>query len=189
MSFTTVAFFVFLLAGIVVYYVLPKNVQWIWLLILSYIYYFTFSIKASLFMVFATVTIYFGGIWLQNIQNTGDRYLKNNKETLSREDKKAYKESLRRKKRWVLFLILLLDFGMLAVVKYSNFAIENINSVLGLIGKEPIGLLGMVQSVELSFQKALKSQRSFLSQSIHQVLRLRSVTMMRISHLSRVLRY
>ena len=38
MSFTTVAFFVFLLAGIVVYYVLPKNVQWIWLLILSYIY-------------------------------------------------------------------------------------------------------------------------------------------------------
>ena len=50
MSFTTVAFFVFLLAGIVVYYVLPKNVQWIWLLILSYIYYFTFSIKASLFM-------------------------------------------------------------------------------------------------------------------------------------------
>ena len=86
MSFTTVAFFVFLLAGIVVYYVLPKNVQWIWLLILSYIYYFTFSIKASLFMVFATVTIYFGGIWLQNIQNAGDRYLKDNKETLSRED-------------------------------------------------------------------------------------------------------
>ena len=151
MSFTTVAFFVFLLAGIVVYYVLPKNVQWIWLLILSYIYYFTFSIKASLFMVFATVTIYFGGIWLQNIQNTGDRYLKDNKEILSREDKKAYKESLRRKKRWVLFLILLLDFGMLAVVKYSNFAIENINSVLGLIGKEPIGLLGMGLPLGISF--------------------------------------
>ena len=139
MSFTTVAFFVFLLAGIVVYYVLPKNVQWIWLLILSYIYYFTFSIKASLFMVFATVTIYFGGIWLQNIQNTGDRYLKDNKETLSR------------KKRWVLFLILLLDFGMLAVVKYSNFAIENINSVLGLMGKEPIGLLGMGLPLGISF--------------------------------------
>ena len=102
-------------------------------------------------MVFATVTIYFGGIWLQNIQNTGDRYLKDNKETLSREDKKAYKESLRRKKRWVLFLILLLDFGMLAVVKYSNFAIENINSVLGLIGKEPIGLLGMGLPLGISF--------------------------------------
>ena len=151
MIFTKVAFFVFLLVGIVAYYVLPKNVQWIWLLILSYIYYFTFSIKASLFMVFATVTIYFGGIWLEKIQNTGDRYLENNKETLSREDKKAYKGSLRRKKRWTLFLILLLDFGMLAVVKYSDFAIENINSVLGLMGKEPIGFLGMGLPLGISF--------------------------------------
>ena len=39
MSFTTVAFFVFLLAGIVVYYVLPKNVQWIWLLKLYILFY------------------------------------------------------------------------------------------------------------------------------------------------------
>ena len=47
----------------------------------------------------------------------------------------------------------------------------------------------MVQSVELSFQKVLKSQRSFLSQSIHQVLRLRLATMMRIFHLRRVLKF
>ena len=40
---------------------------------------------------------------------------------------------------------------MLAVVKYSNFAIENINSVLGLIGKEPIGLLGMGLPLGISF--------------------------------------
>ena len=49
-------------------------------------------------MVFATVTIYFVGIWLQNIQNTGDRYLKDNKETLSREDKKAYIKALEERK-------------------------------------------------------------------------------------------
>ena len=40
---------------------------------------------------------------------------------------------------------------MLAVVKYSNFAIENINSVLGLMGKEPIGLLGMGLPLGISF--------------------------------------
>ena len=60
MSFSSVGFFAFLLVGIIVYYVLPKNIQWVWLLILSYLYYFTFSVKASLFMVFATVTIYAG---------------------------------------------------------------------------------------------------------------------------------
>ena len=36
-------------------------------------------------------------------------------------------------------------------MKYSNFAIENINSVLGLIGKEPIGLLGMGLPLGISF--------------------------------------
>lgn len=66
MSFTTVAFFVFLLAGIVFIMFLPKNVTVdMASYIKLYLLIFTFSIKDSLFMVFATVTIYFGGIWLQ----------------------------------------------------------------------------------------------------------------------------
>ena len=47
----------------------------------------------------------------------------------------------------------------------------------------------MVQSVELSFQRDLRNQRSFLNQSTHQVLRLRLATMMRIFHLRRVLKF
>ena len=34
MSFTTVMFFLFLLVGIIVYYALPKKIQWAWLLII-----------------------------------------------------------------------------------------------------------------------------------------------------------
>ena len=45
------------------------------------------------------------------------------------------------------------------------------------------------QSVELSFQRDLRNQRSFLNQSTHQVLRLRLATMMRIFHLRRVLKF
>ena len=49
-------------------------------------------------MVFATVTIYFGGIWLQNIQNTGDRYLKDNKETLQEKIRRLIKKALEERK-------------------------------------------------------------------------------------------
>ena len=42
---------------------------------------------------------------------------------------------------------------------------------------------------ELSFQRDLRNQRSFLNQSTHQVLRLRLATMMRIFHLRRVLKF
>ena len=50
MSFAVVGYFAFLLIGLVLYYVLPKKIRWIWLLALSYIYYFTFSIKTSIYM-------------------------------------------------------------------------------------------------------------------------------------------
>ena len=49
MSFTTLHFFLFLAMGVLIYYLLPKKLQWVWLLVLSYLYYFTFSIKTSVF--------------------------------------------------------------------------------------------------------------------------------------------
>ena len=151
MSFSSVGFFAFLLVGIIVYYVLPKNIQWVWLLILSYLYYFTFSVKASLFMVFATVTIYAGGIWLESIQKKADAYLAVNKAVITKDEKKAYKEKIKKNKRWVLLLIILLDFGMLAIVKYTDFAIENINVLLGKFGAEPFGLMNLGLPLGISF--------------------------------------
>ena len=48
--------------GVLIYYLLPKKLQWVWLLVLSYLYYFTFSIKTSVFLIFTTVVTYTGGI-------------------------------------------------------------------------------------------------------------------------------
>ncbi|MDO5381663.1 MAG: MBOAT family O-acyltransferase [Eubacteriales bacterium] len=151
MSFSTVAYFLFLIIGIVVYYVIPRKYQWIWLLIMSYGYYFTFDVKTSLFMVYATVTIYVCGLVLDNIRVKSDTYLKNNKETLTKEEKKKYKESVKRKKRLVLTAGVILDFGMLAVMKYTNFAIENLNSIITRLGGEPIALVKWVLPIGISF--------------------------------------
>ena len=79
MSFTTVMFFLFLLVGIIVYYALPKKIQWAWLLIMSYAYYFTFSIKTSLFMVFTTIVVYAGGRWLDKVNTESEAYLSEHK--------------------------------------------------------------------------------------------------------------
>lgn len=151
MSFSAIGFFVFLFVGLILYYVLPKNIQWVWLLILSYLYYFTFSVKASLFMVFATVTIYIGGILLETIQNKGNKYLADNKGTITKEEKKAYKEKIKKNKRLVLLLIILLDFGMLAAVKYTDFAIENLNFILSRLGIEPFNLVKIGMPLGISF--------------------------------------
>ena len=121
MSFAVVGYFAFLFIGLIVYYVLPKRVRWVWLLALSYIYYFTFSIKASVYMLFTTVVIYIGGVWLDKIIKESDSYITANKAAMSRDEKKIYKEKTKKKKRIALTIILLICFGQLAVIKYSEF--------------------------------------------------------------------
>ena len=96
MSFTTLHFFLFLAMGVLIYYLLPKKLQWVWLLVLSYLYYFTFSIKTSVFLIFTTVVTYTGGILLTRMNESSKAYLAANKETLDRAAKKAYKEKVKK---------------------------------------------------------------------------------------------
>lgn len=49
---------------------------------------FTFSIKTSIYMVFTTVVIYMGGIWLDKIITDSNAYLTANKASMSKEEKK-----------------------------------------------------------------------------------------------------
>ena len=152
MSFTTVIFFLFLLVGIIVYYALPQKIQWAWLLIMSYAYYFTFSVKTSIFMVFTTLVVYAGGRWLDKVNTESEAYLAKNKKELSREEKKAYKTAVKKKKRRISALIIVIAFGVLATVKYCNFAIENINAILSLTGStNTLSFLDIALPIGISF--------------------------------------
>ena len=99
MSFTTTVYFVFLLIGLVFYYLIPKNYRWTVLLVMSYIYYLSYRLKAVVFILFTTITVYLLGIMLERIQNGADAYLAQNKQVLSREEKKSYKNKIKYKKR------------------------------------------------------------------------------------------
>lgn len=134
MSFTTMLFFVFLAVGVFIYYIIPKKMQWIWLLILSYLYYFSFSVKASIFMIVTTVTIYAAGLVLDDIQAKSKSYLAGVKETITREDKKKYKEKVKRNKRLVVAAALTVSFGILAVLKYAGFVAGSLSDLLRAFG-------------------------------------------------------
>lgn len=72
-------------------------------------------------------------------------YLAANKETLDRAAKKAYKEKVKKNKRRVVVAMLLLCFGLLGVVKYLNFVIENIDALVLAVGHgqyfEPVSII------------------------------------------------
>ena len=141
MSFTTALFWIFILIGVVIYYILPSKVRWVWLLVLSYLYYFSFNVKNSLFMVAASLVIYLAALAMERIQDRSDVYLKEHKAEIDREQKKKLKNSVKHKKRIILVIAVLINFGVLAVLKYGGFITGNITAVLNKIGIDKTCLL------------------------------------------------
>ena len=56
MAFASTGFLIFLLVGVIVYYLIPKRFQWIWLLILSYYFYLCSGVKTLGLIITTTVT-------------------------------------------------------------------------------------------------------------------------------------
>ncbi|MGN8920628.1 MBOAT family O-acyltransferase [Lachnospiraceae bacterium HCP28S3_F9] len=116
MSLISMEFLLFVGIAAVGYYLIPKQYQWIWLLIFSYIYYASSGVKLLFFLLYTTIITYGTGRLLEWIDCN---------QANSKEEKKRRKA----RKKAILTGCLVLNFGMLAVLKYTNFVVENINAV------------------------------------------------------------
>jgi D-alanyl-lipoteichoic acid acyltransferase DltB (MBOAT superfamily) len=152
MLFTTYRFIFFILILFLVYYIIPRKFQWKLLLIASYVFYSFAGIKYLIYILATTLSTYLISRKLNQIQEQQSAYMKENKVALSREERKAYKATMKSKQRVWLVLCLVLNFGILAVIKYTDFAITNVNGLLRLFqtGKE-LSLLGFALPLGISF--------------------------------------
>ena len=130
MSFVSYEFIAFIAVLFVAYYLLPKKVQWPLLLIASVAFFLLDDWRNVIFIGVTTVTTYGVALWMEKINKTQKAYLAEHKAELDKEQKKAYKAKMKAKKWHVLLLGLLLNLGILAVTKYTNFVIDNINGFL-----------------------------------------------------------
>ncbi len=111
MSLSSTQFILFVILSAVLYYTVFKKIQWQWLLVVSYVYYIASGYKNIVFILGTTVITYLSACLIQRIND-------NNSDRSSAQ------------KKLVLIMALLLDFGILAVLKYTNFVIFNINEFL-----------------------------------------------------------
>ncbi|MBP9988947.1 MAG: MBOAT family protein [Ruminococcus sp.] len=95
----------------------------------SLAFYLLSSIKGIAFIVATALTIYLATLWIDKITSGQKLYFKQNKESLTKEEKSKIKAKNARKKRAILICTLLLNFGVMCVVKYSHFAIDTVNSL------------------------------------------------------------
>jgi alginate O-acetyltransferase complex protein AlgI len=124
MLFNSLAFFLFFPIVTVIYFVLPHRVRWIHLLLASCVFYMAFIPVYILILFFTIIIDYVVGILIENA--TG------------------------KKRKWFLVLSLVSNIGVLAVFKYYNFFIGNLNGLFA--GSDnPLPLLNIVLPIGLSF--------------------------------------
>jgi D-alanyl-lipoteichoic acid acyltransferase DltB (MBOAT superfamily) len=132
MSYTSFNFILFVLAAVIVYFVFPwKKYRWTILLAASMIFYALAGYKYSAFIVFTAMSTFLIGLWLERVTNDASALLKSKKTEWSRDEKKAFKEKLKHRKRLIMTLALVLNFGVLAFLKYYNFFSGSLNDLLG----------------------------------------------------------
>lgn len=116
MSFASAEFFIFLAVLLLLYYVLPKKMQWVLLAIGSAFFYMYADKVSIVFIAYSVLVAYLVG--LSNSQNLArqEKYLQEEK-FLSPENIKAYKKSCEKVRKEVLGLGIVFVLGMLILLK------------------------------------------------------------------------
>ena len=127
MSLISVEFLFFCLALLVLYYVLPDRFRWMLLLAASLIFYCLSGPKYLIYILISATVSYTCARCIEQRSVTRDIYLKEHKEELGREEKKAYKATVKKKQKLLLFLCMLINVGILATIKYLDWGIAYFN--------------------------------------------------------------
>jgi alginate O-acetyltransferase complex protein AlgI len=128
MLFNSIEFLLFFPIVSILYYILPHKYRWLHLLIASCVFYMFFIPVYILILFFTIIIDYFAGILLEETRDA---------------------------KRKKIFLIcsLVANIGVLAVFKYFNFFIDNVNTLIeGLnISTNALPYLKIILPIGLSF--------------------------------------
>lgn len=106
MLFNSINFLCFFPIVLILYFILPKKIRYIWLLICSYFFYMCWNPKYILLIGFSTVITFAGGVLC---------------------------EKFRKHKKLFLVFVILANLLLLCFFKYTDFIVNNMNSILGVL--------------------------------------------------------
>lgn len=138
MSITSLSFLIFVVFTLLIYYLLPKKLQWIVLLAASGVFYLAGGLKTSFYIIITSLTVYGATYLMQRISDNQKKYLKQNKETLSKDERKAYKNKCQSRRKAIMICTVIFNFAILCVFKYCHFAVDQINGILSLFNANQI---------------------------------------------------
>ena len=138
MSLTSLIFLSFCIVLVLVFYAVPKRWQWMVLLIASLLFYSMTGIRNVLFILITSLTTYGATLQMQALGDRQKQWLQENKKTATREEKTAFKNGIKKRRKNWMVLTLVINFGIMCTFKYVHFALEQVNAVIGIFHGTPI---------------------------------------------------
>ena len=131
MAVFSLNFIAFVGIAVLLYYLVPRKYQWMLLLIFSILfYYISGGLKAGIFIVITIANTFYGALTIERITEKTRQTIKNSEHPLTRDEKKAIRAKARDKRHKIFLLSLLINLGMLIVLKYANFFTVNVDGLL-----------------------------------------------------------
>lgn len=153
MSFTSLQFLVFLAVCFFLYYIIPKKFQWVLLLAASYFFYFQAGSFYPVFLLVTTFSVYGTTLWVEHLQNRAASVEKAMKDAGDgREERKKYRDKMKKKQKMWIVICLIFNLCILAVLKYANFFVDNVNRVVSMAGRTgEISFVNIILPLGISF--------------------------------------
>ena len=127
MTIVSLPFFLFVAALVLLYYLAPGKFRWVVLLLGSCLFYWLNSGLLLLVLLGTALLSFLIGLWIETLNDRLRRELKERGGELSKEEKKARKDAVKKRSKAILLLGILLVLGALLFLKYFNFFTENLN--------------------------------------------------------------
>lgn len=162
MLFNSYNFLIFFPIVVLIYFLIPQKIKYIWLLIASYYFYMCWNAKYVLILLFSTAITYASGILITKANNCKDE-----------------RKRIRKKKIFVA-LSFIINLSILFMFKYFDFAVDNINQVLGHLNMKllnptfdvvlPVGISFYIfQALSYTvdvYRKDVEAERNFLKYAL-----------------------
>ena len=151
MAFTSAWFLLFAAITLLVYYSVPKSMQWWVLLAASYGFYAYAGVQYLLFILFTTLVSYVVARIMRSRIEAEDTFVEANRDTLEKSERKAYRAREKKKRFSILLVGLLLTLGVLAVLKYTGFVLSEISAVMTAFGYKGLSIPSLLLPLGISF--------------------------------------
>ena len=149
MLFTSSTFLLFLALLLLVYGIIPQKYRWFVLLTGSMTFYAFAGVFFLIYICSTIVITYICTMCIKRLRAKRDVKIA---EASEKEIKRSIRDKSKSASKLFAAVCLVLILGILAMVKYTDFAISNVNSVLSLLGySRQFGLLGLALPMGISF--------------------------------------